>query len=111
MKILNRFYIGGQWVEPSAGSTQVDIVDPATEALTGKLAMGTAEDADRAVAAARAAFPERSAPSREERIAAVARVIECYRGRLDDIAESVRSEIGAPITLCKNLQAPIGLAQ
>jgi aldehyde dehydrogenase (NAD+) len=111
MKILNRFYIGGQWVDPSAGSTQVDIVDPATEALTGKLAMGTAEDADRAVAAARAAFPAWSASNREERIALLERVIECYRGRLDDIAEAVRSEIGAPITLCKNLQAPIGLAQ
>jgi aldehyde dehydrogenase (NAD+) len=111
MKILNRFYIGGQWVEPSAGSTQVDIVDPATEALTGKLAMGTTVDADHAVAAARAAFPAWSASSREERIALLERVIECYRARLDDIAEAVRSEIGAPITLCKNLQAPIGLAQ
>jgi aldehyde dehydrogenase (NAD+) len=111
MKILNRFYIDGQWVEPSAGSTQVDIVDPATEALTGKLAMGTTVDADHAVAAARAAFPAWSASSREERIALLERVIEGYRARLDDIAEAVRSEIGAPITLCKNLQAPIGLAQ
>ena len=82
-----------------------DLVDPATETQTGKLAMGTAEDADRAVAAARAAFPAWSESSREERIALLERVIEAYRARLDDIAEAVRSEIGAPIALCKALQA------
>ena len=111
MTTLNRFYIGGQWVEPSAGSTLVDIVDPATEALTGKLAMGTAQDADRAVAAARAAFPAWSASSREERVALLERIIERYRARLDDLADAVRTEIGAPVALCKHLQAPIGLAQ
>ncbi|MDR5774483.1 MULTISPECIES: aldehyde dehydrogenase family protein [unclassified Caballeronia] len=111
MTILNTFYIGGAWVEPCAGSTLMDIVDPVTEELTGKLAMGTAADADRAVAAARAAFPAWSATSREERIALLERVIERYRARLDDLADAVRREIGAPIALCKHLQAPIGLAQ
>lgn len=111
MKMLNHFYINGHWVEPSAGSTLVDIVDPATEAPAGKLAMGTAADVDAAVAAARAAFPAWSESSREERIALLERVIACYRARLGDIAEAVRAEIGAPITLCRNVQAPIGLAQ
>ncbi|GJH08441.1 aldehyde dehydrogenase family protein [Caballeronia novacaledonica] len=111
MKPLNTFYIDGQWVEPSAGATQMDIVDPATETLTGQLSMGTAHDADRAVAAARAAFPAWSESSRAQRIALLERIIECYRARLDDIAEAVRIEIGAPITLCRQLQAAIGLAQ
>ncbi|MGO4325949.1 aldehyde dehydrogenase family protein [Cupriavidus sp. 2TAF22] len=111
MKMLNTFYINGQWVAPSAGSTLADIIDPATEAPLGKLAMGTAADADAAVAAARAAFPAWSESSREDRITLLERVIERYRARLDDIAEAVRAEIGAPVTLCKNLQAPIGLAQ
>ncbi|CAG4897158.1 aldehyde dehydrogenase family protein [Paraburkholderia saeva] len=110
MKTLNIFYIGGEWVGPSAGSTQMDIVNPATEALTGRLTLGTAEDADRAIAAARAAFAAWSESSRETRIALLERIIERYRARLDDIAEAVCIEIGAPITLCKNLQAAIGLA-
>ncbi|CAG4889742.1 aldehyde dehydrogenase family protein [Paraburkholderia saeva] len=110
MKTLNIFYIGGEWVGPSAGSTQMDIVNPATEALTGRLTLGTAEDADRAIAAARAAFASWSESSRETRIALLERIIERYRARLDDIAEAVCIEIGAPITLCKNLQAAIGLA-
>ncbi|EHP40047.1 betaine-aldehyde dehydrogenase [Cupriavidus basilensis OR16] len=111
MKLLNKFYINGHWAEPSAGSTLVDIIDPATEAPAGKLAMGTAADVDAAVAAARAAFPAWSTSSREARIALLERVIECYRARLGDIAQAVRAEIGAPITLCNSLQAPIGLAQ
>ena len=111
MKRLDTFYINGQWVEPCPGGTFADLIDPATETQTGKLAMGTTEDADRAVAAARAAFPAWSESSREERIALLERVIEAYRARLDDLADAVRSEIGAPIALCRALQAPIGLAQ
>ncbi|HEY1607703.1 MAG TPA: aldehyde dehydrogenase family protein [Paraburkholderia sp.] len=111
MKTLNRFYINGEWVEPASGGTFADIVDPATEALTGKLSMGTAADVDRAVDAARAAFPAWSQSTREERIALLERVIELYQSRLGEIAEAVCSEIGAPIALCKGLQAPIGLAQ
>jgi aldehyde dehydrogenase (NAD+) len=110
MKRLNRFYINGQWVEAAAGSTQMDMVDPATEAVSGTLALGTAVDADAAVAAARAAFPAWSATSRETRIALLERIAVRYLARIDEIAEAVRAEIGAPITLCRNLQAAIGLA-
>ncbi len=111
MKMLNAFYINGQWVEPCSGSTLMDRIDPVTETPAGKLAMGTAADVDRAVGAARAAFPAWSESSREERIALLERVIERYRARLDELAEAVRDEIGAPVSLCKALQAPIGLAQ
>lgn len=111
MKILNRFYINGEWVEPGAGATFVQIVNPATEAVTGQLAMGTAADAERAVAAARAAFPAWSQSKRADRIALLERVIERYTARLPEIAEAVRDEIGAPISLCQNLQAAIGVAQ
>lgn len=111
MKTLDKFYINGQWIAPSTGATFTDIVDPATEALTGRLAMGTADDADRAVHAAQAAFPAWSATSRETRIAVLERVMACYQARLGALAEAVRLEIGAPATLCETLQAPIGLGQ
>ncbi|WP_144113411.1 aldehyde dehydrogenase family protein [Paraburkholderia sp. BCC1886] len=111
MKTLDTFYIGGKWVEPAGDARWMETVDPATEAITGRLALGNVADVDRAVAAAHAAFPDWSESSREVRIALLERIIERYRARLDDIAEAVRAEIGAPITLCKNLQASIGLAQ
>ncbi|CAB3795682.1 3-succinoylsemialdehyde-pyridine dehydrogenase [Paraburkholderia caffeinitolerans] len=111
MTTLNRFYIGGEWVEPSPGATFFDIVDPASEERTGKLAMGTGQDADRAIAAARQAFASWSESSREERIALLERIAEIYQRRMPEIAEAVRKEMGAPVFLCNALQAPIGLMQ
>ena len=111
MHNVDKFYIQGQWVQPAAGATQADIIDPATEAVAGTLAMGTAADVDRAVAAARAAFPAWSVSTRETRIALLERIIAAYQARMADLAQAVRQEIGAPITLATNLQAAIGLGQ
>jgi len=47
--------IGGEWVASSSGQV-VEVRSPATGAVVGRVAKGTAEDVDRAVAAARAAF-------------------------------------------------------
>ncbi|MBN3760456.1 aldehyde dehydrogenase family protein [Burkholderia sp. Ac-20365] len=110
MKTLNRFYINGGWVEPIEGGKTMDIVSPATELPIGQLTLGSAHDADRAVAAARAAFPAWSESSRESRIALLERIAACYRERIGELAQAVCEEIGAPISLCKSLQAPIGIA-
>ena len=110
MKTLNRFYIDGRWVEPSERGKVMDIVSPSLETTIGQLTLGCAHDADHAVAAARAAFPAWSESSRETRIALLERIAFCYRERLGELAHAVCEEIGAPATLCKTLQAPIGLA-
>ncbi|BFG72538.1 aldehyde dehydrogenase family protein [Paraburkholderia terrae] len=110
MKTLNRFYIDGRWVEPTEGGKLMEIVSPSLETTIGQLTLGSAHDADHAVAAARAAFPAWSESSRETRIELLERIAACYRERLGDIAHAVCEEIGAPISLCKTLQAPIGLA-
>lgn len=111
MHIVDKFYIHGKWVQPVEGATQADIIDPATEAVAGRLAMGTAADVDRAASAAREAFPAWSVSTRETRIALLERIIAAYQARVADLAQAVRQEIGAPITLATNLQAAIGLAQ
>ncbi|QGZ61877.1 aldehyde dehydrogenase family protein [Paraburkholderia acidisoli] len=110
MTTLNRFYVDGQWIAPGANATAFEIVDPVSEARTGTLAMGSEADADRAVAAARAAFPAWSGSSRETRLALLERIAAIYQRRLPEIADAVRREIGAPVALCNALQAPIGLA-
>ena len=111
MHSVDKFYIQGQWVQPAEGATRADLIDPATEAVAGQLAMGTAADVDRAVAAAREAFPAWSVSTRDMRIALLERIIAAYQARLPELAQAVRQEIGAPITLATNLQAAIGLAQ
>ncbi|RAS03096.1 aldehyde dehydrogenase family protein [Cupriavidus alkaliphilus] len=111
MHSVDKFYIQGQWVQPAQGATHANIIDPATEAVAGRLAMGTAADVDRAVAAAREAFPAWSVSTRETRIALLERIIAAYQARMADLAQAVRQEIGAPITLATSLQAAIGLGQ
>ncbi|WP_454753671.1 aldehyde dehydrogenase family protein [Cupriavidus necator] len=111
MKVLDKFYINGAWVAPCAGATYADITDPATEMVIGKLTMGNAEDAGRAVQAATAALPAWSGTAREARIGLLERVMACYQARLGELAQAVRQEMGAPSTLCNTLQAPIGLGQ
>ena len=50
-----KFYIGGEWVDPSTSDT-LDVINPATEQSIGQIAMGAQADVDRAVAAAKKAF-------------------------------------------------------
>lgn len=109
MQNLNTFYIDGAWQSPAPGASSAEIVNPATEALIGSVALGTEADVDRAVAAARAAFPAWSATSRDERLALLGRLVELYKSRMDDIAMAIHQEIGAPLWLCRSHQAPLGL--
>ena len=106
----NQFYIDGQWVEP-AGSARLDVINPATEAPVGTIALGTAADVERAVAAARAAFPDFSATSREARLDLLARICDTYKKRYDDMARAICTEMGAPLkALAGSGQAGSGLA-
>ncbi|MEM1434383.1 MAG: aldehyde dehydrogenase family protein [Pseudomonadota bacterium] len=103
-----KFYINGEWVEPSGNET-LDVINPATEEAIGKIAMGSAEDVNRAVAAAKAAFETFSQTTREERIAMLERLVAAYKGKMGDIAGIVSQEMGAPVGLANAAQAPAGL--
>lgn len=92
---LQQFYIGGQWLAPS-GSARLDVINPATEEAVASIAAGGPADVDRAVAAARAAFPAFSATSREERLALFERIAVAYKKRFDDMARAISAEMGAP---------------
>jgi aldehyde dehydrogenase (NAD+) len=105
-----RLYIDGKWVEPS-GSTIIEVINPATEKAVGHVSLGGPADVDRAVTAARAAFATYSESSKAERMALLGRVIACYQARLDDLAQTISLEMGAPMSLATSAQAPMGLAQ
>src|SRR6185503_2374168 len=102
------FYIDGQWVAPAVPKT-LDVIDPSTEQSIARISAGSAADVDRAVGAARRAFDTFSQTTREERIGLLERVIAAYQARLGEIAQTISSEMGAPITLAKAAQAPSGL--
>jgi aldehyde dehydrogenase (NAD+) len=110
MPNADRFYIGGEWVAPSSAST-LEVTNPSTEQTVTKVALGTEKDVDRAVAAARAAFPSFAATSPAERIALLERVIEVYQRRSEDLAQAIMSEIGSPPALARQAQVVAGLGQ
>ena len=109
MRDYTKFYIEGRWVAPAQPGS-LEVVNPATEAVAGVISLGTRADVDRAVAAAQRAFETYSRTSREERMALLARIIEVYKRRMDDMALAISEEMGAPIaTIATPLQAPAGL--
>ncbi|HHY01767.1 MAG TPA: aldehyde dehydrogenase family protein [Paracoccus sp.] len=102
-----KFYIDGAWVDPVAPH-DLDVIDPSTEEGFAVISLGGQQDTDRAVAAARAAFPAWSATPPAERLAHVERLLEIYKRRNDDVARAMTCEMGAPISMSRAAQAGSG---
>jgi aldehyde dehydrogenase (NAD+) len=96
-------YIDGAWV-PSTGTTTIDVVDPATEQVVGRIPEGTPGDVDAAVTAARAAFESWSTSSIDERVKVLTRIAEGLAARQDEMAATIVSEMGAPLTFAQRVQ-------
>ncbi|MFO7306408.1 MAG: aldehyde dehydrogenase family protein [Gammaproteobacteria bacterium] len=105
---FRRFFIDGAWTAPS-GRRELDVINPATEEPIGQILLGTAEDVDAAVAAARTAFASFAETSREERIALLENIISVYRRRIDEVARAISDEMGAPMKFARHAQAASGL--
>src|SRR5580658_7886678 len=103
-----QFYIDGRWVDPVV-AREFEVINPATEAVAGVIAMGSAADVDRAVAAARRAFEGYAHTSVAVRRELLQRILAAYKGRYDEIAQAISDEMGAPITLARQAQAGIGV--
>src|ERR1035441_519200 len=103
MQVRDKLYIDGAWV-PSSGKGTLEVFDSNTEDVIGTIPEGTAEDVDKAVAAASAAFEEWSTVSHEERSKLLARVAEGLAARTDEIAETISREVGMPLSLAKIIQ-------
>jgi aldehyde dehydrogenase (NAD+) len=109
MKEFLQFYIDGEWVDPLTPRT-LDVVNPATEEPVARISLGSAADVERAVRAAKKAFASYSRTSREDRLQLLQKVAEVYTAHLGELAETISSEMGAPLKLAQVAQAPSGLA-
>jgi aldehyde dehydrogenase (NAD+) len=108
MRVYDKFYINGEWVDPVTPKT-LDVINPANEQVCATISIGSAADVDKAAAAARAAFASFGRSSREERIAILASIIEIYQKRFNDVADAISEEMGAPTQLAVEAQAASGL--
>jgi acyl-CoA reductase-like NAD-dependent aldehyde dehydrogenase len=102
--VRERIYVGGEWV-PSSGTGRLEVVNAATEEVMGSIPEGTAEDVDRAVAAARAAFDGWSRTSVDERADWMTRIAQALGERMEEVAALIAQEVGMPIKLAHMIQA------
>jgi len=104
---MTKFYIDGAWVDPIS-TTRIGVENPATEEIVCEVALGNTADADRAIAAARAAFDGWTTTPLADRIATVRRVLEAYNAHYEDLAQVMSTEMGAPIEWARGAQAWAG---
>jgi acyl-CoA reductase-like NAD-dependent aldehyde dehydrogenase len=105
-------YIGGEWVEPQGADT-IEVIDPHTEQVVGRVPHATPADVDRAVARAREAFDHGPWPrmSPEQRITVVERIKDGLQARATELAELITLQNGSPISFSSTAQtmAPVAV--
>jgi betaine-aldehyde dehydrogenase len=103
---LDRLYIDGEWATPD-GRDRIAVVSPSTEDAVCEIVLGNTHDADRAVRAARKAFPAWSATSPRERAALLDRVHGLMLERAELFATALSTEMGAPISYARAAHVPL----
>jgi acyl-CoA reductase-like NAD-dependent aldehyde dehydrogenase len=98
LRSRDRFYINGQWLEPH-GSGQLEVINSSTGDPVATVPEGDASDADRAVAAARAAFDGWAALPPAERADYLDKIKEGLKARIDDLLRVIAIEVGMPTSL------------
>jgi acyl-CoA reductase-like NAD-dependent aldehyde dehydrogenase len=104
LQVKDKLYIDGEWVDP-AGSETIDVISASTEEVIGRIPQGTPEDVDRAVEAARRAFPAWSEKPMVERAEILRAIAAGIAARSEEIAATIAQELGMPIALCTAIQA------
>ncbi|HEY0958154.1 MAG TPA: aldehyde dehydrogenase family protein [Novosphingobium sp.] len=107
MREYTKFYIDGRWVDPVEPKTS-EIINPATETVSGVISLGSPADVDKAVAAARKAFPAFSETTREQRLDLLKSIQAEYARRQDELGDAITEEMGAPTGLARGFHVGLG---
>jgi aldehyde dehydrogenase (NAD+) len=107
MREMLQFYIDGQWVNPVVANP-LDVINPATEEVCGRISIGSAKDVDKAVAAACRAQESFAQTTRQQRIDLLQAILDAFAKRKDEVAQAIMEEMGAPWLLARNAQAASG---
>jgi aldehyde dehydrogenase (NAD+) len=108
MEKLLQFYINGDWVDP-VSTDRMPVLNPANLEQLGEVALGNEADVDRAVAAASAAFTTFALTSKAERLDLLKQIRVVSERRFEELAQAMRMEMGAPITMAREAQADAAL--
>lgn len=105
-KTSQQLYIDGCWVSPTIAAS-LPVVNPASEDVVAQVASGSAEDVDRAVAAARAALAGWSATPAASRALVLGKIHELILERKEQLAQELCLEMGAAIGFARAMQVPL----
>jgi len=108
MKDCRQFYIEGKWVSPEK-PRDFEVINPVNEEPIATISLGSSSDLDKAVAAAKRAFEAYSETAVEGRLALLRRIVEVYKTKSEEMAETISHEMGCPISLSRAAQAPAAL--
>ena len=101
------FYINGKWVKPSK-TKDFEVINPSNEQTFAIISLGSKEDTDSAVNAAKNAFNSWKETSKVERINFLENLLKIYKKRFNEMAEAMSIEMGAPIDYAISTHAASG---
>ena len=104
-----KFYINGKWISPSK-SNDLEVINPSNEDAYAVISLGSKEDIDKAVKAAKTAFESWKKTSKEERLKLLEKLLEVYKKRFNEMAKAISDEMGAPMDWATEVQTGSGQA-
>ena len=102
-----KFYINGKWVDPIK-SKDLDVINPSTEEVCAVISLGSKEDTNAAVSAAKSAFETWKDTSKKERIDLLEKLLSIYKKRYSEMADAISMEMGAPMDWSTDVQTSSG---
>ena len=103
------FYINGKWVKPFK-TNDLEVINPSNEEPFAIISLGSKEDTDAAVKAAKNAFINWKETSKKERINLLEKLLKIYKKRFNEMAEAMSMEMGSPIDFAISTHASSGQA-
>ena len=102
-----KFYINGKWVDPIKPNN-FEVINPSTEETCAIINLGSSEDTNSAVSAARKAFHTWKDTSKDERVKLLEKLLEIYKSKWDDMTNAISTELGCPKDWCSANQTSSG---
>ena len=102
-----KFYINGEWVNPSK-KNDFDVINPSNEEVCAKITLGNSEDTDKAIQSAKKAFETWKETSKQERVALLEKLLKIYNERYDEMTDAITTELGCPRDWCSANQTSSG---
>jgi len=104
-----KFYINGKWISPSK-SNDLEVINPSNEDAYAVISLGSKDDVDKAVNAAKVAFESWKKTSKEEKLKLLEKLLEIYKKRFNEMAKAISDEMGAPMDWATDVQTGSGQA-